>query len=88
MINLDVQAEVTAALKALMPEIRKCIGDAVADALNEKLLDVDDAAKLTGDSPAALRKRIARGKLPVVRIGSRVKVRLRDLCARPGEERS
>jgi hypothetical protein len=39
---------------------------------------------LTGDSAAALRKRITRGGLPVVRIGTRIKVRLRDLAVPSG----
>jgi hypothetical protein len=84
-MNLDVKGECLAALQELMPEIRAAIAEAVANALNEKLLDVEEAAKVTGDTPAALRKRIARGKLPVVRIGARVKVRLRDLCTSSGE---
>jgi excisionase family DNA binding protein len=84
-MNLDIKAECLAALRELLPEIRAAIADAVAKALDEKLLSIEEAAKVTGDTPAALRKRITRGRLPCVRVGSRVRVRLRDLAVPSGD---
>jgi hypothetical protein len=57
-----------AALRELLPHIRECIATEITRALDEKLLTIEEAAKVTGDTPAALRKRITRGRLPVVRM--------------------
>ena len=48
-------------------------------ALADRLVDIEEAAKIAGCSPGALRKRIARGTLMVVRIGRTVRVRTSDL---------
>jgi excisionase family DNA binding protein len=45
----------------------------------EQLVDTDDAAKRLAMSVGAVRKAVERGKLPVRRIGRRVRFRLGDL---------
>ena len=45
----------------------------------DRLLSIQDAAELVACHPATLRRAIARGELPALRIGSRYRVRLSDL---------
>lgn len=83
---IDLTRELAAALAH--PEGKAAIRDAVREALRaereeqeETFMDVTEAAKLIGKSPAALRKMAERGTVPVARIGKRLSFRRADLLA-------
>jgi excisionase family DNA binding protein len=83
-LSLDLRGEVEAALRALMPELRVMVRAEVEAALRESLLTVERAAELAATSPAAIRKRIARGTIPAVRHGRAVRLRREDVLALKG----
>lgn len=85
MLSLDVTGDVQQAVASVLPELRQAVTEAVRQAMNDRLLTVDDAAEVLGCSPGALRKRIARGAVHVVRVGRTVRLRTSDLL---GELRS
>lgn len=62
-------------IKLLLPLVREVVRDVVQQALNDRLLTVDEAAKVSGRTPGAIRKLIHRGRLPVVRVGRSVRIR-------------
>lgn len=66
--------EVRAELADARAEIAKLAPDA------ERLITLEEAAEIVGTSVAALRKRVQRGRLPVVRQGRSLRVRRGDLA--------
>ena len=86
----DFQAEVRAALQSVWPEldavVRRAVREEVPAATHgdpDELLDAEQAAKLVGMTPAALRRAAERGTFPVdaLRIGRRLRWRRGDLVA-------
>jgi excisionase family DNA binding protein len=47
--------------------------------MTDRLVTVEEAASIAACSAGAIRKRIARGALPAVRVGRTVRVRTSDL---------
>jgi len=84
-LTLDIAGDIRAAVASMVPELQAAVVDAVRTAMTDRLVCVEEAAEISGCSPGALRKRIARGTLPVVRCGRSVRVRTSDLL---GEVRS
>ena len=78
-LTLDIAGDIRAAVASVVPDLRVAVAEAVRAALADRLVDVEEAAEISGCSPGALRKRIARGTLPVVRCGRSVRVRTSDL---------
>jgi excisionase family DNA binding protein len=78
-LTLDITGDIRAAVASVVPDLRVAVVEAVRAALADRLVDVEEAAEIAGCSPGALRKRIARGTLPVVRCGRSVRVRTSDL---------
>jgi excisionase family DNA binding protein len=71
--------DIRAAVASVVPDLRAAVVEAVRTAIADRLVSVEEAAELIGCSPGALRKRIARGTLPVVRCGRAVRVRTSSL---------
>jgi excisionase family DNA binding protein len=78
-LTLDIADDIRAAVASVVPDLRQAVTEAVRAALADRLVDIEEAAKIAGCSAGALRKRIARGTLKVVRIGRAVRVRTSDL---------
>jgi excisionase family DNA binding protein len=78
-LTLDIAGDIRAAVASLVPDLREAVVKAVQAAMRDRLVDIEEAAEIAGCSPGALRKRIARGTLPVVRCGRTVRVRTSDL---------
>jgi excisionase family DNA binding protein len=83
---IDLSAELRAAL--LTSEVRAVLAELVAEAvakalsgfsLMDDLLDVDGAAVVLRMTPGALRQAVARGTIPAIRIGRRLRFRRADL---------
>lgn len=68
LIDRAVVRAVDAAASRLSGQVAASVGD--------RLVPVEEAATIMGCSPSALRKRIARGSIPVVRQGRTVRLRL------------
>jgi excisionase family DNA binding protein len=81
-LTLDIAGDIRAAVASVVPELRAAVVDAVRTAIADRLVSVEEAAEIVGCSPGALRKRIARGTLPVVRNGRAVRVRTSDLLGK------
>jgi excisionase family DNA binding protein len=84
-LTLDIAGDIRAAVASMVPDLQAAVVEAVRTAMTDRLVSVEAAAEIAGCSPGALRKRIARGTLPVVRCGRSVRVRTSDLL---GEVRS
>lgn len=80
-LTLDLAGDIRAAVAAMVPELRAAVADAVRAAMADRLLTVEQAAEVARCSPGAIRKRIARGNLAVVRNGRTVRVRASALLA-------
>lgn len=78
-IDLDLTSAVRDAVRAILPELRDELASAVRLATADRLVGVDEAAEILGTSPAAVRKRVERGTLKVVRHGRSIRVRVSDL---------
>ena len=78
-LTLDIAGDIRAAVVSVVPELRAAVVEAVRAAIADRLVSVEEAAEIAGCSPGALRKRIARGTLSVVRSGHTVRVRTSDL---------
>lgn len=61
---------------------REVVRDELNALLKEDLVDTKEAAEILGLSPSALRKRVERGQLAVIRIGSSLRFRRSDLLRR------
>ena len=72
---VDIAGEIRAAVASMVPEIRAAVADSVRTAMADRLLTVEQAAEIARCSPGAIRKRIARGNLAVIRHGRTVRVR-------------
>ena len=88
MVIIDIINELDAwlATERVQKKLTELVGDAVQERLNtllhEELVDTTEAAKLLGISPAALRKRVERGQVNPVRIGTSLRFRRSDLLQR------
>jgi excisionase family DNA binding protein len=80
-LTLDLASDIRAAVASVVPELRAAMVEAVRTAMQDRLVGIEEAAEIAGCSPGALRKRIARGTLPVVRCGRTVRVRTSDLLS-------
>jgi len=78
-LTLDIAGDIRAAVASVVPDLREAVVKAVQAAMRDRLVGIEEAAEIVGCSPGALRKRIARGTLPVVRCGRTVRVRTSDL---------
>lgn len=78
-LTLDLAGDIRAAVASVLPELRTAVIEAVRTTLADRLVSVEEAAEITGCTPGALRKRIARGTLRVTRMGRTVRVRTSDL---------
>jgi len=78
-LTLDIASDVRAAVASVVPELRAAVVDAVRAAIADRLVTVEEAAKIAACSAGAIRKRIGRGTLPAVRVGRTVRVRASDL---------
>jgi excisionase family DNA binding protein len=86
---LDLTAELVAALaspaveerlRGLLAEVvRAELGGAGHGGDPDQLLTIRQAAKLLGMTPTALEKAVVRGRVPVIRIGRRLRFRRSDL---------
>lgn len=81
-LTLDLAGDVRAAVASMVPELRAAMVEAVRTAMRDRLVGIEEAAEIVGCTPGALRKRIARGTLPVVRCGRTVRVRTSDLLGK------
>lgn len=77
--TVDFRDDIRAAIADVLPDLEKVVREAVSAAMDERTLTVDQAAVVANCTPAALRKRIQRGHLRVVRHGRTVLVRYCDL---------
>ena len=78
-LTLDIAGDVRAAVASVVPDLRAAVVDAVRTAMADRLVTVEEAASIAACSAGAIRKRIARGTLPAVRVGRTVRVRTSDL---------
>jgi excisionase family DNA binding protein len=78
-LSFCIENELNGALEKLIPEIKQTVVEAVNACLNDQLLTVEEAAGIMRISAQALRKRIARGLMNVVRSGRTVRVRRSEL---------
>ena len=83
--QLDLEGEVKKAFRDALPDLKAALIDAVRTALNDRLLNVPQAATIIGCSSGALRKKLERGAIPAVRHGRSIRVRLSDLLGLRGE---
>ena len=83
-LTLDIAGDIRAAVASVLPELRAAVVEAVRTAMADRLVSVEEAAEIAGCSPGALRKRIARGTLSVVRSGRTIRVRTSDLLGEVG----
>lgn len=65
----------------LRAEIRAIVAEApiANDTAPERLVDVEEAARLLDMTPTAVRSAVGRGTLPCVRVGRRLRFRPSDL---------
>jgi len=84
-LSIELDAPLRAALAAALPELKAALVDTVRVALNDKLLTVSQAAEILGCSPMAVRKRVARGALQVVRLGRSIRVKQSSLLGESGQ---
>ena len=77
--TLDIGEEVRAAVAAALPDLRRELIEAIRAAASDRFVGVVEAAEILGITPAALRKRVARGQIRVMRIGRSVRMRVSDL---------
>ena len=78
-LTLDIASDVRAAVASVVPDLRAAVVEAVRTAMMDRLVTVEEAASIAACSTGAIRKRIARGTLPAVRVGRTVRVRTSDL---------
>jgi excisionase family DNA binding protein len=78
-LTLDIAGDVRAAVASMVPELRAAVAEAVRAAMGDRLLTVEEAAEVANCSAGAIRRRIARGNLPVVQCGRAVRVRMSAL---------
>ena len=78
-LTLDLAGDIRAAVASMVPELRAAVVEAVRATVADRLVSVEEAAEIAGCTPGALRKRIARGSLRVIRMGRAVRVRTSDL---------
>ena len=88
MVVLDIISELNAwlATEQVQKTLAEIVGNAVDERfdelLREELVDAKEAAKILSISPAALRKRVERGQVNPVRIGTSLRFRRSDLLQR------
>jgi excisionase family DNA binding protein len=89
---MDVQERLAAALALLLLRLEVLASPRPAPTAGEseltELLTVTEAAKLLRLTPKAVRNRIDRGQLPVIRLGRTVRIRRRHVLAFPSERRA
>ena len=78
-VQIEIAPEIHAAVSAMLPDLRAALAETVRAALADRLVSVDEAAEIVQCSTGALRKRIARGTLQVVRMGRTIRIRTSDL---------
>jgi len=80
-VTVDLAGEISAALAPLVDEIRALCAsvESLRAATPPRLVDVAEACRLTGLSPATVRRRISDGTIPAVRLGRAVRVDLASL---------
>jgi hypothetical protein len=85
---IDLVHVLRAALERLRPELQADLRLALREELArlgrddlDRLLDADAAGRLLGMTPTAIRKAAERGAVPCVRVGRRLRFRVRDLLA-------
>jgi excisionase family DNA binding protein len=78
-LTLDIAGDIRAAVASMIPELSAALVETVRVAMTDRLVGIEEASGIAGCSPGALRKRIARGTLPAVRIGRTVRIRTSDL---------
>ena len=78
-IQVDVRDEVRAAMEAALPRMVEALVTAVRSAAGDRLLGVEEAAQVLGCTASALRKKIERRAIPVVRHGRSIRLRMSDL---------
>ncbi len=85
-LDAALASAVADAMRPLIDEIRALRAEVAQLRRNgaDDLLTVEQAAKLLDCSPAALRKKIARGSVPAVRSGRSVRLRRCDLTVSVG----
>lgn len=84
---IDLSIELAAALKcqAVTETLKKLIAEAVRAEVRavivepDRLVDADEAAMLLSMTPSAVRKAATRGQLPCVRVGRRLRFRVRAI---------
>lgn len=85
MATIDIISELDTwlASERVQQKLSDIVGDAVEERLNallhEQLVDTDEAAKILGLTPAAVRKRVERGQITAVKIGTSLRFRRSDL---------
>ena len=83
MSPLDVAfaAAIEVALRPLVAKVDLLIGEikTLRDGRGDEMLTIDEAAELAGTTSGALRKKIDRGSISVVRLGRSIRIRRADL---------
>ena len=88
MVILDIIAELNTWLgtEQVKERLAEIVGDAVEkrlkEVLREDLVDTNEAAKILKLSPDAIRKRVERGQIPYLKIGTSLRFRRSDLLQR------
>ena len=88
MANIDIIRDLNSwlALDDVQQKLTEIVGNAVDKRLDvllsEDLVDTDEAAKILSLTPAAVRKRVERGQLRPIRIGTSLRFRRSDLLQR------
>jgi excisionase family DNA binding protein len=90
---IDLTAELAAALAS--PRVREALTEIMREAVrreirsvsgdNERLIDVEEAARLLHMSVAAIRKAVFRGTIPCSRLGRRLRFRLSEIVSFSGQ---
>lgn len=84
---IDLGPELTAwlaseeARQILRETVREAVRAEIRAALDDELLNTEQAAEILNMSVAAVRKAVERGQLPCVRLGRRVRFRRAELLS-------
>jgi excisionase family DNA binding protein len=90
---MDVQERLAVALALLLSRLEVLtpppqVAPGAGEGELTELLTVAEAARLLRLTPKAVRNRIDRGQLPVIRLGRTVRIRRRHVLAFPSERRA